>query len=212
MIKTLNNDIMKKVLLVAMMAVSLSFAGCGKGDDDSEDKLTWIQTKIDFNRADDDGKGPEGQAFLFSLSGKNPIDLKPYVTRLNNGSYLCYLRDVNNEEIFSDYQKSFKSSKDAGTGKYINSSTITIYSSDISYHYKKDEEYLLVLYFYTPYLRGQMTTGGSFYTGGYTIAYKKIRFTNDGNIVHTHTFQIDPDMPPIGEDVIIRALTIWTEW
>jgi hypothetical protein len=192
---------MKRVLFILAVALPLVFAGCEK-EDEKEITTTWIQVKIHFDEPDGKGKGPEGQVFLFALDGKHPKDLKPYVLLLNDlENYLCFLKDVNDENIFSDYHRSFKSDKDLNTGKYINESTFTIYSFNLpDYLYDKDQEYLLVIYFYTPL----MTREGSTFTGGHTIAYKKIKFSNTES-AYSKTFEIAPISPNGG-------YTLWVQW
>ena len=197
---------MKKIILFALSVTVL--VECSK--EEPESKTTWIKTEIQFDRPDDKGKGPEGQVFLFSLNGKHPKGSKPYVQKVNN-DYLCYLYDVNDEYIFSDYQKSFESDKDPNTGKYINKSSFVIFSDNISYLYNKDEEYLIVMYFYTPLMTGEITQGGHVSTGGYTVAYKKVKFSND-NSVYTKTFEVAPELEPLEAGSIRLSNILWVEW
>lgn len=187
-----NAEIMKRYVLFVVIAL----LGCSKSEE-PENKLNWVKAEISFDQPDVNGKGPEGKLFLFSLNGKHPKELKPYVVSTSTTS-ICYIKDVNNEEIFSNYQRSFTSYKNSSTGLYENKSIITVYSYEIS-PYIEEGEYLLVLYFYTPKMKYQI--GGSVFTGGHTIAYKKVKFSNNSAIVYNNVFQIAPQLDPSSSDV-----------
>lgn len=111
---------MKNFLLLLVVSI---FMGCSKDDKEENKDVIGLTFEMSY---DVDGKGPEGDIFIFQLEGQY-ISENIHPTFFEyKGEPMCAISDVNGEYIFQTFRRNFSSQKDKETGKYINKSNASI--------------------------------------------------------------------------------------
>lgn len=113
-------------LLVVLIGLFV-FTGCSK--DDKEDKKEIIALHFEMSY-DTDGKGPEGNIFIFWLDKQHLAEEIHPTFFEYQGKDMCAIKDVNGENVYQTYKSSFSPSKDSETGKYKNISNALIHLTE----------------------------------------------------------------------------------
>lgn len=189
---------MTKSLLLIFTFLVLSFVSCSNGNDNEDTELgtKWVQIKVKFNLPAN--KGPEGEVCVFYLDNVFPKDLEPGWAS-DGSKIMFFLNDVNNEFILPVYTNKLKSDTDSKTGKYINLSTKSIYSYELSSIYgipNPKGRFLLVLRVWrdTP----------DYDAKGYSYTYKEISFDD---LKLEKTFELNP-----GNDKLEGISRYYDKW
>ncbi len=126
---------MKKTLL-GLATLALLLAGCKK--EDEGEKVTWVKIETSY---DTDGKGPEGEVCVYDLTHNKITDYTAYRVLDRNYKPLHWIKDVNDESVYPTYIGKLHLDKDQNTGKYINKSSTTIFSYELT----TADKYLIVI-------------------------------------------------------------------
>lgn len=137
---------MKNLLLVLFGVVV--FMGCSKDDKGDKREIIALHFEMCY---DTDGKGPEGNIFLFWLNGQHLAEEIHPTFFEHEGKDMCAITDVNGEYVYQTYKRNFSPSKDSETGKYKNISNALIHLTEGENDFGLEEgislkgEYLVII-------------------------------------------------------------------
>ncbi|MFA7116602.1 MAG: hypothetical protein WC140_05150 [Bacteroidales bacterium] len=139
---------MKKIIMLFLIAL---ITGCSSNSDDPfsdipDDELAFVSFDLNLTPLEKpfSKKLYDRYVYLFYLDGKHPGSDQPNPHAFDYGSKrVCYIKDVNNDDIFCDYSGKFLQDKD-DDGYYLLKGGVGIFNKDMPYGLKIGN-YLLVV-------------------------------------------------------------------